>query len=156
MEGELVIVSIISMAGMILVTQLWQMNWFKRENFKIQKKNIMDENKIKLDQLKKEMGLPSRRKKALGPELDLDSSNIFIKLLPLIKKLDGEQISSLVERFMPESLEDTGGTGGPLDLVLNYAEEHPDVVKSFLDGIGSKTQAEEQTPAQNENLLFKP
>ena len=56
-DTGLIIVSIIGIIGAIITTQLWQMNWFKRENFKIQKSNVMSQNKIKLRKLERDLGL---------------------------------------------------------------------------------------------------
>jgi len=53
----MITVSIISLAGMVLLFALNNSTWFKKENFKIQKKIVMDENRIKLKKLEKEMGI---------------------------------------------------------------------------------------------------
>ena len=49
-----------SIVGSIVVTQMWQLNWFKRENFKISRDVTKAENKLKLKKLEKELGITSK------------------------------------------------------------------------------------------------
>ena len=147
MEGELIVVALISTAGMIVMSQMWQMNWFKRENFRIKKKNIEGENRIKLKKLERELGLTGGR----NPTPPSDSKTPIEKLgqlspfLPILAKLDKDQLTSLIDHFIGGGFsedQEEGDLGG----IVEFADEHPDIVKSFLDGLGS-----EKKPSRNAN-----
>lgn len=86
--------SIISLAGMIFLYILSNNNWFKRENFKIQKSNIMSENRLKLKKLAKqldvELGAAPKEDKSLIDSLkDLDIDKIK-DLLGYVQKEEEE------------------------------------------------------------------
>jgi len=106
--------AISGIVGSILVTQLWQMNWIKRETFKMQKTNVMAQNRIKLKKLEKELGLS----KSKEPNLDLS------KLL--------DQISGDQESGIPDSIE---------GLISHFAENNPDLVANLAQKyLGSKAE----------------
>jgi len=130
--------SIISLIGFIIIIQLNNTNWFKRQNWKFQAQNIKAENKLKLKKLERELGLQQSMKsqpEALGAS---NSSGISLlsDLAPLLSKLDGDQLSALAERFLPEGGgEEAGGVSGAL---LNFAQENPEVVQGIIKGISGK------------------
>lgn len=128
-----IVMTVGGIVGAIITTQLWQMNWFKRENFKMQKTNIMAENRIKLKQLERELGL-TKIKNPMPPESKPD---MLGSLAPLLSKLDGDQLAGLAERFLPAQGEDVeeGGIGG---MLLNFAQENPEMVEGLLKGVSGK------------------
>jgi hypothetical protein len=121
MEGELIIVSIISLIGTIIIATMFNANWFKKENFKLQKQNILAENRIKFKRLEKEMGLRDK-----APAMD------YSALLPLAEKFLKPAESA--EDWVDESPD--GVTGALLD----YAAAHPDIVQSLAKGFLDKSK----------------
>ena len=139
MGEELIVVSIISMIGMIIITQLWQMNWFKRENFKITKTSVMAENRVRLKKLERDLGLKNTPEpKEPGSNMDLIKN-----LLPVLKNLDGDQIMQLSERFLGGSEAVAEGGGDVIDMLGDVVTNNPELVQSFLKGLkGGKTPGE--------------
>ena len=135
MEYELIVVSLISIAGMIITTQLWQLNWFKKENFKIHKSNVMGENRIKLKKLEREIGLK-------GTKLDMPETpstlGTLASLAPLLKNLDADQLGLLIDKFTGGELPETE-EGGALGFLDNLP---PELVEKGIAAItkGAKTE----------------
>jgi len=132
MEGELIFLGFLMLIGQIILLQMWQNNWFKKENFKINKSNVMATNKLQLRKLEKEMGLtPGKMPKEEATGLDKISG--IAGLVPLLKGLDPDQVGALVDRFLGEGSSDSDDA---LSMLLGFADENPGVVKSFLEGLG--------------------
>lgn len=139
MEGELIFVGFIMLIGQIILMQMWQNGWFKKENFKIKKANLMAENKIKMRKLERELGLTP----GIEPKEKKGAFDTIKDLAPLLKNLNGEQIGALIEKF-------TGGTeeeeeGDVESMLMDYAVKNPDVVKEFLAGL---TEGKETTKSE--------
>jgi len=113
---SIIIGSFVSLMGMIIILQLNTRNWFKKENFKMQKTNIMNENRLKLRKLEKDMGL--QKSKITTGEGGVNG-------------IIGEVISNYVK----DKGGDTGGLGG---LIGDFLEDNPEVVKSFIEGFTNK------------------
>jgi len=134
-DAGLIAMSLISLAGMILLFTLNNSQWFKKENFKIQKSNVMAENRLNLRKLEKDLGL--KHGKAAPEEKGiLDKIGGLADLLPLLKNLDQDQISGLIDKFIG------GGSGGEdydeedgVGMLMDFAGKNPDVVKGLLEGI---------------------
>jgi len=129
MEGELIALGFIMLIGQIILLQMWNANWFKKENFKLQRDTVKAENKLKLKKLEKELGLTA------GSSAVKEETSTMDKLggvLNLVKGLEPEQISALADRFLnPEERE----AESPIDGLLEFAEKNPDIVTNFLSGI---------------------
>lgn len=136
MEGELIIVSFISLAGMVLMYTINNANWFKRENFKMQRTNILAENRLKLKKLAKELdvtiGNPIKEEKGI-----LDS----------IKGLDKDKIAGILGMLQgSEDLEDT--PEGIEGAIMNFASKNPELVNKFISGFGSAKKEGGQIPIE--------
>ena len=132
MEGELIIVSFISLIGMIIVLQLRDRAYFKKANFKLQTDNVKAENRIKLKKLEREMGITSP-KKEIAP---ISDSGAIGALLPLLSNLEPEQLGSIVSAL-------TGGIGegepeGLTGIIMDFAEKNPEMVKGLIEGFVAK------------------
>lgn len=104
----LIVGSLISTTAMILLYMLSNRNWFKRENFKIEKSNVMQTNKIKLSQLRKELGVELKPK----PKVDLSGLNL----------------SGLIG----DTEEEPEGLGGYVTQIIgNVIENNPDIVEKY-------------------------
>lgn len=142
MEGELIVLGFMMLIGQIILMQMWQHGWFKKENFKIQKSNLMAENKLNIRKLEKDLGLTPGK----TPKEQRGTFDTIKDLAPLLKNLDGDQIGALIEKFTGGSGEEE--EGNVEDLLMDYAVENPEVVKKFLEGLtegkgGEESSAEE-------------
>jgi len=132
MDGELIIVSIISLIGTIIIASMFNANWFKRENFKLQKQNILAENRVKYKKLEREMGLNT---KPASPELSA--------LLPLAQRF----LKPASEELLEDVVEPDGITGALLD----YATAHPEIVQNLAKGFLDKSK---QNQGSNETQFL--
>jgi len=115
------IMTVGGIVGAIITTQMWQMNWFKKENFKIKK-------------LERELGLQNVSKPIPSHN---EQTNILSSLAPILKNLDGDQLGALAEKFL-------GGDGNPetpsdsvIDSLMGFAQDNPEVVQGLLQGLSS-------------------
>jgi len=131
----LIVGSFMSLFGMVILLQINNNNWFKRQQWKLDAGNIKAENKLRLKKLEKDMGLNTRASKKEAEELP--QGNLLGQLAPLLKNLDGETLKSLADTFLPNSIEEEApeGISGAL---LNFAEENPEIVNGILQGISGK------------------
>jgi len=141
MEGELIVVTIISsifgLCGLLILDR----NWFRRENFKIAKSNTLAMNKLQLEKMRKELGL-QKQPKVDQPQVgggDLGG------LMGIAQSLGKDKVLDLVERFLPE---DSGGSDEGEDSeiakILKYVP--PEVIQNALKGVmGSKEGGEDGT-----------
>jgi len=142
--NEFIIVAIIMLIGQVILMWMWQQNWFKKENFKIQKSNLMAQNKLQIRKMEKELGLTNVKSVVAPPEPPPLGG--IGQLLPLLKGLDGEQLSGLIDKFVPSSEERSGGA---IDTLLGFAEENPEMVQGLLKGLtGGLKDGEEQQVTQ--------
>jgi hypothetical protein len=136
MEGELIVMSFISLIGTVIILQLRDRAYFKKQNFKLQLDTVKAENRLKLKKLEREMGITSGSKKTEG-----GSGEGIAALLPLLKNLDPEQLTGLLD-MLP------GSAGGDLG---SWIQDNPEIIKTFLDNFtqGAKTK-EAEAPFQFE------
>lgn len=123
MEGELIIVSVISIFGAVIILLFNQRFWIQKWNMKYKFE------KYKLSQRKKNLPAPK------SPEPASALGNIA-SLIPLIKNLTPEQIEMFTSFIGGEpaagEFEESSGVGG----ILEFAEKNPELVRSFLEGLG--------------------
>ena len=147
MEGELIFLGFLMLIGQIILMQMWQNGWFKKENFKIQKSLVMAENKLKMRKLEREMGLtPS--KKIVPEESSTSTLGTISSLLPLLKGLDPDQLGDLVDRFVGGEREEGAPTGDPLNMLVDYATRNPEMLEGLLKGLGAGKNEESQSQSQ--------
>lgn len=130
-----IIFTVGSIVGSVLITQLWQMNYFKRENFKIQKNTVMAENRLKLKKLEKEMGLNTKQ-----------GSNTLIStetpgILELIKGLDKDKISDIIGLISKKDDVDLGEIDEPKSDIARIIEMlPPSVIEGFINNLNKKSE----------------
>lgn len=143
MEGELIVVTFVSSIFGLCGLMLLDRNWFRRENFKIQKSNTLAMNKLQLEKMRKELGLQKQptavRNEGGGSSGDLGG------LLGIAQSLGKDKVLDLVEKFLPE---DSGGSDEGEDSeiakILKYVP--PEVIQNALKGVmGSKEGGEDGT-----------
>jgi len=101
---SIIIGSFISLIGMIIILERNTVNWFKKENWKMQKTNIMNENRIKLRKMEKELGLT---KTPIKTESSIPSG----------------LIGELVNTYLQNQSE--SGGGGLQDIIGGFIENNP-------------------------------
>ena len=152
MEGELIYVAIIMQVGTLITILLWSnlslSKYFKKENFKIDKSNVMAQNKLQLRKLEREMGL-SKSKDIVPTTETPNTLSTLTSLAPLLAKLEPDQIMSLADRFLgggEAPAEGGSGLGGILDSIP------PELIDGFLKGLANK----EGAPDAQEPSGFQP
>jgi len=135
------IMTVGGIAGSILVSQMWQMNWFKRENFKDKQAINRKENSIRFKKMEKDLGL------RVGRSLTHDEARSPLDWLETIKKLDPNMIHSFVDAISGQKTEyegeDPESEGGLIEKALGFAKSNPELAQNFLDGL-NKGKGEQQ------------
>ena len=122
--------SLIGLAGMVLIYTLNNNQWFKKENFKLQKSNILNENKIKYAKLKKELGIN---------DLKTPSVHETPGVMELIKGLDTDKISGILELLQGSDEEPEEKS----DIMSLIDKVPPEAIQGILDGLTQKKNPEE-------------
>jgi len=135
----LIVCSIISLAGAILLYSLSTSTWFKKENFKIKKKSVMDENRIKIKKMERELGITGATKAYREPQTPIETGS---NLLSVLKNLDGDQIQGLADKFLKtdDEHEYSGAPPSTIDSLLEFANNNPEVAEQFLKGVTGKKE----------------
>ena len=134
------IMTIGGIAGSILVTQMWQMNWFKRENFKYDQSINRKENSIRFKKMEKDLGLKA------GSSLKSTTAASPLDWIETIKKLDPNVVHRFIDSISgvtgveSEEEESPGGIEGT---IMNIAQNNPELVQNFIAGL-NKGQGEQQ------------
>jgi len=136
----------IFMIGLFLFQQSGLRNYFKKENFKIKKSNILATNKLQLRKLERELGLT--KSKDVQPIEAPSTMDSLKSLLPLLNKLAPEQIQGLIEQFIPGAEPDEGGAVGGIDSLIDFATKNPELVQGFLKGVKGGAGGQEEAISQ--------
>lgn len=131
--GTAIIVSgIISLMGMIVWSERNHIFWFKKENYKAKRKLEDAENKLKLKKLERELGLS---KITPSKEIPAETSNPLLALAPIVKQMSPDQLKGLAEMFLGGDIAEEIGEGGIGEVLLEQAEQHPELAKAVLDKV---------------------
>lgn len=133
------ILTVGGIVGSILVTQLWQLNWFKKERFKMQKSNIMAENRIKLKKLEREMGIDTSKGASINEKGGV---------LDLIKGLDRDKIDGLLDLIGEKESDSDQADQSDLGKILKMIP--PSVIEGFVQKLSKGKQDSEQEKIYNE------
>lgn len=138
----MIAVSIISLAGMILLFILNSNQYFKKENFKIKKKAVMDENRVKIKKLERDLGIIGATKADLETHTPLETG---ANLLGVLKNLNGEQIQGLADKFLKpdDEQEYEQQPQSTIDKVIDFATNNPEMAAEFMKGL-SKGKGKQQ------------
>lgn len=139
MENEVYIyVTVISSLFTLVGLVFYNHNKFKYADVKHQHsleymtaKDQIDAKRFKRKQSAIQFSETPKEKTALGTVGGIAS------LAPLLKNLDGDQIAGLADMFLGGGRgggEDEEG-GSSMDMLLDFAEKNPEVVKGLLEGI---------------------
>jgi len=124
-DTGLIVVSVISLAGMVLLFTLNNNNWFRRENFKLQKSNILNENKIKMKKLERDLGISSSKTPNVSPQGGV---------LDLIKGLDSNKIGEILNVLKnDDDIEEEPKEEGILGLIDKLP---PEVIQGAIEKLG--------------------
>jgi len=136
--------------GQIILMQMWQHGWFKKENFKIQKANLMATNKLQIRKLERDLGLTPGK----TPKEKRGTFDTIKDLAPLLKNLDADQIGALFDKFIGGGSVEEYEEGNVEDMLMDYAVENPEVVKKFLAGLTEGKGGEESSA--EEEIVYEP
>lgn len=134
------IMTVGGIAGSILVSQMWQMNWFKRENFKFNMAINRKENSIRFRKMERDLGLKA------GKPITQTEARSPMEWLETIKKLDPNMIHSFVDSISGQKTEYEEGPEGEEGLIekaLGFAKSNPELAQNFLEGL-NKGKGEQQ------------
>ncbi|RLC68401.1 MAG: hypothetical protein DRH97_03265 [Chloroflexi bacterium] len=127
------IMTVGGIAGSILVSQMLQMNWFKRENFKFSMAIDRKENSIRFRKMERDLGLSK------GKPLTQTEARTPMDWLETIKKLDPNMLHNLVDSFSGQKTEyeegDPESEGGLIEKALGFAKSNPELAQNFIDGL---------------------
>lgn len=149
MEGELIFLGFTMLIGQIILMQMWQNGWFKKENFKIQKSLVMAENKLKMRKLEREMGLTPSKK--IVQDEKPGTMDTISSLLPLLKNLDADQLGGIIDHFMGDAGAEGDAKGDPIKMLMGYADRNPEMLEgviSFLKGMGAGHEEGQEPQSQ--------
>jgi len=154
-DTAIIAVGLISMLGMILSIQLLNMNWFKRENFKLKRDLTRKEIDLKMKKMSRELGLDTKKgvsrtlpEKTGGYE---GTGDLIKALAPaVLSKLAPEDIRDLAQQFLPE-----GAETGMGQAILQYVNDNPAIIedviapllKGFTQGKQEGETGQEPTPS---------
>lgn len=142
-DTGMIVVSLISLAGMVLLYTLNTSTWFKKENFKIQKKAVMDENRIKIKKVERELGITGATKPYRETQTPLQAGG---NLLDILKNLEGDQVKMLADKFLKPA-DDIDDYDAPprstIDSLLDFAANNPEIAKGILDGVSGGQQGKQ-------------
>lgn len=127
MDGEFIIVALISTMGGLFGLYLVNQNWFKRQEIKYR-------YQMKRAKLSQKMKVPVKEEKSTMETIG--------GILPLLKGLDGDQIGALADRFLGGGEELPIEPEGLLGLLDNIP---PELIQSFLKGLAKKEGVEPET-----------
>jgi len=123
--------------GSILVSQMWQMNWFKRENFKFKQSMDRKENSIRFRRLERDLKL----KEAPTPQ-EIPQEKSFIDT---IKNIDPEMIKTLAGAFQKDDRDQYEYADDYKDekpdlteIIADVAKSNPELVNKLVDKITKK------------------
>ncbi len=131
-EGEVIMpsdwvfiaISILSLAGIYLISQANLRNYFKKMNFKQQ---IKVEN-LKLKQLEKELGLKGKTRSVASEPANNDISDL---------------VSYSIDRYMNKD-EDDDSSDWLTDIISNAAKNNPELVQQVIGRLTSGKGGDEQ------------
>jgi len=147
-DTGLIVMSFISLAGMVVLFMLNTSTWFKKENFKIQKKAVMDENRIKIKKIEREMGLTGATKPYRETQTALETGG---NLLDVLKNLNGDQIQNLADKFLkPEDEAEYDQPKSTMDSLLDFATQNPEIAQGILQGVTGGKKGE-----NSESLIYE-
>lgn len=134
-DTTFIFLGLLSIGGSILITQLMQMNWFKRKDFLFKQSMKRKEYNINFKKLEKQLGVkdkPIKEEKSLLESVQGLDLNKIKGLIDMVQKTDDGEGGEYEE---PNENNIT-------DIIANVVNDNPEVVQKFLDGLGSKKSGE--------------
>ena len=116
MGTAIIAMGFLNLIGILLILELRDRSWFKKQNFKMQKTNIMNQNKLQLRKMEKELGLSKGKIETAG------GGNI------------GEYIGKAITGYISGEREGGGG------IIADFLEENPEIIESFFKGFIEKKE----------------
>jgi hypothetical protein len=109
-------------------------NFFKKEEFKVHRDLQRKKNNLEISKMRRELGLTKTKAEVETPAAP--NIGLLQQLAPFIRNMDGEQIADLIQGFSGgEAAEPAEGITG---MLMNFANENPEMVKGILEGLSNK------------------
>lgn len=143
----LIIASILGLIGTVIILQLNQAGWFKKQKWLADRDTQRSINKIKLKKLEKDLGVTTSKNTAI-PQGGI---GLLGQLAPLLKNLSGDQLMDLANRFLPQEGEyEEAGTGSLAEGLISYATQNPQIAGQLIANLtGGSGNAAQITQGQN-------
>ena len=138
MGYELVIVAVIMMFQGIIMLQLYQHGWEKRQKMKYN-------YQIKRAKMTKKIKAPVIEETTMATAAP--------SIVGMLSKLDPDTRQDLIDAFLgggfaPDELPEETGERGGMDLLLDFAQKNPEVVQGLLSGLTKGKGVNETFPGQ--------
>jgi len=133
MEGEYIIITIISTLGGLCGLMLINHNWFKRQEIKYK----YDIKRYRLKKNFNNLSSSTTFSSVPSTEPSLKSSAIGA----LLKNIPAEQLEGLIEKFLPDAAE--SGEGSPLEQLIAYglSEDGKPLRDMVIKGLTEKSSS---------------
>jgi len=138
---DLIIVALISTAGFLTGLVYLDKSFYRRLQWRKDYEMEMLKLKQKLSTKNKKL---ANQLKTTAPKGTIRGVMDWINIL---KDLNPEAISALINLMPSSELEEIEEEGSDLvSIIASYADKNPDIVKSFIDGISSKSVKDPEMP----------
>jgi len=135
-DWTLITLGLISIAGSILITQLMQMNWFRRKDFLFKQSMKRKEYNINFKKIERDLGIKDK-------PLKEDKS-----LIESLQGLDMSKIKGLIDMVQKpgdnEESYDEPNEDNITDIIANVVNDNPEMVQKFLNNLGSQKPGESE------------
>ena len=133
-DTGLIALGLIMLAGQIILYEMYQRGWFKKEIFKMNKSFQVATNKLQFEKLRKDLGLTDNPYKAPPKnaldklkDVDLKTVKSAVKTgLDLVQKKDDEEFIEVPDEEL-----------SPIDMVVegvkDFANKNPEAVNNLLN-----------------------
>lgn len=153
-DTGLIALGLIMLAGQIILYEMYQRGWFKKEIFKMNKSFQVATNKLQFEKLRKELGITDNPYKAPKKDIieqvkgiDLDTVKSAVNTgLQMVQKKPEEDIFEEVE-------EDKKPIDMLIDGVKDYAQQNPEALKKLIDVATDKLSEVVKKPEPGEEHI---
>jgi len=140
--SDMVVIAVISLIGTVIITQLLNHNWFKRQQLKEHFYGKRQDKNIDFEKFKINKRIHSKMLNVKKPDLGP------VDWIDKLKGLNPEILHSLVDSVTgtPEETDLTEGLEEPAGIentILSMVKDNPDLVTKFVKGMGNKDEKKE-------------
>jgi len=125
--------SVISLFGGIIMMQVWQNGWFKRERFRLQIQQTKAIDRINIKKMEKDLGL--RKGRSASAEITPNSQSGLLQYLPALVETAKEN-PDILGTLADKLLSNPGGESSPdlLNGIAGFVKDNPEILEGIMDG----------------------